>query len=441
MKKALVYLAFSILILGMIISYDVTKCDGQVIMKHFIKSDYEPVYEDYEPAVYEPTKEAEEAKPTAVVTVEVEKAQIEEIEQTEATEDESLVEDEQDDSVSEAEDSSRGFEYYFNHLEDDKEKKLYRSMYNAFEQVGSGNTIPTVDDETMNKIAGYIKMDHPELYYIKDMGYTHYTLGGQIQKTVIAANYTDSKTVISMELENMNAIADSVIASIPAGADDYTKVKAVYEWIILNTEYDLNAADNQNIKSVLLGKKSVCAGYARTMQFILNKAGVKTTMVEGKSLVTGENHAWNLVFADGNYYYVDPTWGDASYVGNEYQEEGKKNGINYDYLLVTTEEINRTHVIASYLPMPLCNSMDDNYYVREGLYLYGLDTTALAAMFDNAYNQGREAVSFKCANLETYDEARNYLIRNNGIFDYLHGDTNKISYVENEEQRTLCFWL
>ena len=54
MKRALVILAFSVLIFGLIISYDITQCDGQVLMRHFIKSDYEPVLEEaYE---YEPIK-------------------------------------------------------------------------------------------------------------------------------------------------------------------------------------------------------------------------------------------------------------------------------------------------------------------------------------------------------------------------------------------------
>ena len=436
MKKALVYLAFSILILGLIISYDVTQCDGQVIMRHFIKTDYEPQYEVPVYAVVEeiPTPTP---KPEPTKVIEVSEEAIEELEDEEIVE-EKVEEVPQEVDSHADEDASRGYEYYFGFL-NDKERQVYRSMYKAFKDVGSGNTIPTVDDEAMNRVAGYIRLDHPEFYYIKDMGYTHYTLGGQIQKTVLAANYTDSKTVIAMETESMEEIARKVEAAIPVGADDYAKVKYVYEWIIFNTEYDTSAPDNQNIKSVLLGSKSVCAGYARTMQYLLNKLGVDTTVVEGKSLVTGENHAWNLVNINGNYYYVDPTWGDASYKGNDYDANQYK--INYDYLLVTTEELSRTHVTASDLPVPMCTATDDNYYVREGLMLYGYDSGVLYNIFENAYANNQSFVTFKCANLEIYDEVRNVLVKQNGVFNYLHGDAATISYVDNEEQRTLCFWL
>lgn len=440
MKKALVYLAFSILILGMIISYDVTKCDGQVIMRHFIHSDYEPSYEV--PSVEDSQVEYVDVKPviTKPVSIDLEEEVVSEEVEVDEDELEEIEEELPEEEEEVIDDYSRGYEYYFGQLSD-KEKAVYRVMYKAFSDVSSGNTIPTIDDEAMNRVASYIKLDHPEFFYIDSMGYTHYTLGGQIQKTVLAVTYTDSKTVIGMEKENIEQAARQVINSIPASADDYTKVKAVYDWVITSTDYNLQSRDNQNIKSVFLNGSSVCAGYARATQYLLNQLGIPTTMVEGNSLVTGENHAWNLCYADGNYYYVDTTWGDASYVGNDYEDTGVAADINYDYLLVTTEELNRTHVVSPNLKMPLCASMDDNYYVREGLYFTTADPGQLSAVFSNAYAQGKKTISFKCANLEIYDSFRNYLIRQNGIFDYLQGNTNAISYVENEEQRTLCFWL
>ena len=145
MKRALVILAFSVLIFGLIISYDITQCDGQVLMRHFIKSDYEPVLEEaYEYEPIKPEKTTDKGQDYfGETTIEKQETEItgdipEEIEET--------VEDYTE------EDASRGYEYYFDLLSD-TEKNVYRAMYHAFENIESGNAIPTVDEEAMNRVA------------------------------------------------------------------------------------------------------------------------------------------------------------------------------------------------------------------------------------------------------------------------------------------------
>ena len=51
-------------------------------------------------------------------------------------------------------------------------------------------------------------------------------------------------------------------------------------------------------------------------QYLLNRLGVFCTLVDGYGK-NNERHAWNLVEVDGEYYYVDTTWGDASYTIGE----------------------------------------------------------------------------------------------------------------------------
>lgn len=440
MKKALVYLGFSVFILGLIISYDVTKCDGKVLMRPLISAisgddDSYDTYDDYvvsDSLAVTPTVKTSmnSIKPTVAPTQEV---TVEEKEVDSETEEDNV-------EFSSEKDPARGFEYYFSLLSEE-ERKVYNVMYEAFSKVESGNIMPTMDDATMNKIAGYIRMDHPEFFYVESMGYTHYTKGGVIQKTALSVKYTDSKTAINIDKENIEKVANQIIASFPAGADDYTKVKTVYEWIINNTDYVKGAKDNQNMKSVFIYHQSVCAGYAKALQYVLNKAGIPTIYVDGASLISGEGHAWNICFVNGEYYYVDVTWGDASYTANGYSGDERKSKINYDYLLVTTDEIERTHVMANDLILPPCNATADNYYIREGLFLTGYDHDAIAALFNRAYERGETSVSFKCANLEIYDQVRDILINQSGVFDFIRGDGSTISYVEDEEQRTICFWL
>ncbi len=297
-----------------------------------------------------------------------------------------------------------------------------------------------LDEQDIDKIFQCVMVDHPEIFYTTGYTYTKYTRGEQTTGIDFAGNYEMTKEEATERAEAIRTVAEQWLAEIPTELSAYEKVKAVYEKIIFSTEYDLNAADNQNIASVFLGGASVCQGYAKATQYLLNHMGVLCTLVQG-TVDTGEAHAWNLVQVDGDYYYVDTTWGDASYRMEDGSEGSNLSEINYDYLCVTTQDLLRTHRIEGVVPMPECTATAANYYVQEGTYVTTYDPEQLQQIFDRAQENGRADVTLKCADETCYEEISHALIEEQEIFSYLQGEHSNITYAQNRKQLSLTFWV
>lgn len=280
--------------------------------------------------------------------------------------------------------------------------------------------------------------------------YTKYARGEKITAIEFSGTYNVELEDAVVRREEIAAAAEALLAGIAPDASDYDKVKYVYETLIRNTDYDLDAPDNQNIYSVFVRHFSVCQGYAKATQYLLNRLGVECTLVLG-TVETGEGHAWNLVKVDGEYYYLDTTWGDVSYrtedmpvseeASLEADGEISMPEINYDYLNVTTEELLRTHTIGGEVPMPLCTATAANYYVREGALFTAYDREQMEALFRKAIESGQKDITIKCADAACYAEVLNELIEEQGIFDYLSDEENRIAYAQNEKQHSLTFWV
>lgn len=328
--------------------------------------------------------------------------------------------------------------YAYDNLSD-RQKQLYAEVLLTIRNYTVGIPMCGTDEEELEKVVSCVFLDHPELFYSEGYSYEKYMFAGMIQKITLSPNYTIPKDQVTANQQMIDQYVETCKNGLPENADDYEKVRYVYEFIVMNTEYNLDAPDNQNICSVFLGRESVCLGYAKAVQYLLQEMGVEATVITG-SVISGESHAWNLVKINGYYYYVDATWGDASYT----DETGITNSlatINYDYLCINTQDLLKTHIIDNPIGVPNCTVRMDNYYVKEGLYFSEMDTLRLQRIFESAYVNGQESVSIRCADQNLYNSFQTDLLDNQHIFQYLGSGTTTLAYTTNDKLYTYTFML
>lgn len=334
-------------------------------------------------------------------------------------------------------------EYAYEQL-DSGYRALYRDIFTILNSMGediplSDEAMKNIEEDDLEYVFSNVMADHPELFFVNGYLYTVYNRGTKTVSIEFSGQYNvDRDTAVRREKE-IEASASRIVRGIDSRKSDYEKVKYVYETLIKDTDYAHDSEDNQNIYSVFVNHKSVCQGYAKATQYLLNQLGIPCTLILGNTN-DGVGHAWNLVEIDGAYYFLDTTWGDASYQINGNSAASYPN-INYDYLNVTTQEISKTHIANGKIKLPNCTATAANYFMMEGCSFDTVDTQRLASLFaENSVGSTRE-VSIKCTGASCFAEMKHHLIDNRAVFDYWDAHGSTISYAENEGQRTLTFWM
>lgn len=84
----------------------------------------------------------------------------------------------------------------------------------------------------------------------------------------------------------------------------------IHNFVVDYTDYD-HSEENEGRSpyDFFFKRKVVCEGYARVFNLICKSVGMKDIYMEAGPVGDGA-HAWNVVYIDGEKYYIDPTWND-----------------------------------------------------------------------------------------------------------------------------------
>lgn len=203
--------------------------------------------------------------------------------------------------------SSFSDEYYpYYAMLDDTLKQVYSQVYaNALQLNASFTPVAAITAGQAKNVVEAVYNDHPELFWLDAEFSCKYLRTGICVE--ITLEYNEAIDNLEAARQSFAACAERILSGARELSDPYEKEKYVHDALMQIVEYDSSAGMNQSAYSALVRGKSVCAGYSRAFQYLLQQLGIPCYFCTGYA---GGDHAWNIVKLGGIFRNVDVTWDD-----------------------------------------------------------------------------------------------------------------------------------
>lgn len=303
--------------------------------------------------------------------------------------------------------------YYYNTLTE-AQKDSYITLYYSALDFDESCKVQISEDDLMLVIDA-IMYDNSEIFWLT--GSCSYYVNEGYVEVVQEYRYTeDEAKQITKKLEDK---IDSIISEMPDYKTDFEKELYLHDYVCDNTIYDEATMETtgHTAHSSLLDGKTVCEGYARAVQMLLDEVGIENHLIIGEASDDSgtDLHMWNIVKIDGYYYHLDPTWNDGAFTDAQ----------GYFYFNVPDTYIMRTHSDFN-IQNTGCSYNNANYF--EMMNTYVKTFTGFANLTDEAAGvlaTGENVVEFVFENKSDYKRALNELQNNSKFFSFVEQSVNK----------------
>jgi len=251
--------------------------------------------------------------------------------------------------------------------------------------------------------------DHPGIFWA-DTGIKYLTGMDQDGKVThgIGFKYTHQDNLDNDKITFVNLV-EYFHNYIKDDPNDWFKLFHIYEYLASTIVYDNNYMD-QSMWSVFFNGVGVCAGFARSFQYLALLEGIPCLIVTGYERDENGNpgtvlHAWCMAQLEGKWYHFDPTWGIKDSNGN----------IDYTYFCRSQARIEKTHVIANEYPLPEANDDSLSYVSVRRRYLDTYSLDAVLKIAEATFKRGENLFTIEFRNASELQKAIDGLVSNGGI--------------------------
>ena len=271
--------------------------------------------------------------------------------------------------------------YYYQQLTD-HEKLVFEQIYDGLVHFQSQIFFSPCTQAEFDHVLDVIHFDSPELFHAPGGG-THWD--GVLGINQYDPDYRMDQETYNRICDHIHGIIDQLKRQFPADADDYEKELLINDYLVDHCEY-LIAGDDSTAyaDACLYYGKSQCSGYAGAFSLLLRTSGIASMNVHS------EEHEWNIVRINGNWYHADSTW-------NDNEVEGKPGGNRYYSWLNVPDRLAKDpdHLISSIsdFTVPACLSLRDNYACREGVFCPAGTDDPASLLFSGVENKHRSGLN------------------------------------------------
>ncbi len=307
--------------------------------------------------------------------------------------------------------------------------------------------------DEVKKVIYAFQNDNPEVFWLAN----RYYVVCRGMDTVIKMSSVMQRREYEESLQKLNSKVDEILKSVPKGLSEYERELFVHDYIVKNCKYDRSKDlqrpwERYTCLGCMVRKEAVCEGYSKATQLLLSRLGVKCRTITGSR--DQEQHMWNMVNIDGDWYHLDVTWDCSEELNRYFYFNVTDEVIKYDHKI--NEEVSKLSKEDLYnknynFSLPACSSKKYNYFTLNALYVtYGTSNEDLVKYINKVARNNKNIFYFMIdpkidfsSIIKVFFQAPQYKFFNciREVNNYLNSkvrfNTRSVRYSENKFQKVI----